>query len=119
MSGFPVLDVVIGLAFLYLLFALSCTTLNEVIAGLFDKRAQMLRDAVEFGRNRRFRVFAHNGHAAIARFARRDVDGNLAEQGHTEPLRFPFASTAPENVVTLAVALGVLQSVKGIEGIYT
>ena len=47
MSGFPVLDVVIGLAFLYLLFALSCTTLNEVIAGLFNKRAQMLRDAIE------------------------------------------------------------------------
>ena len=47
MSGFPVLDVVIGLAFLYLLFALSCTTLNEVIAGLFDKRARMLRDGIE------------------------------------------------------------------------
>jgi hypothetical protein len=47
MSGFPVLDVVIGLAFLYFLFALSCTTLNEVIAGFFDKRAGMLRDAIE------------------------------------------------------------------------
>lgn len=47
MSGFPVLDVVIGLAFLYLLFALSCTTLNEVIAGFFDKRAGMLRNAIE------------------------------------------------------------------------
>jgi hypothetical protein len=47
MSGFPVLDVVIGLAFLYLLFALSCTTLNEVIAGLFDRRATMLRGAID------------------------------------------------------------------------
>jgi hypothetical protein len=46
MSGFPVLDVVIGLAFLYLLFALTCTTLNEVIAGAFDKRAKMLREAI-------------------------------------------------------------------------
>lgn len=47
MSGFPVLDVVIGLAFLYLLFALSCTTLNEVIAGVFDRRAKMLRGAID------------------------------------------------------------------------
>jgi hypothetical protein len=47
MSGFPVLDVAIGLSFLYLLFALCCTTLNEVIAGLFKKRARMLRQAIE------------------------------------------------------------------------
>jgi hypothetical protein len=47
MSGFPVLDVVIGLSFLYLLFALSCTALNEVIAGIFDRRAKMLRDGIE------------------------------------------------------------------------
>lgn len=47
MSGFPVVDVVVGLAFLYLLFALACTTLNEVIASFFDRRAGMLRQGVE------------------------------------------------------------------------
>jgi hypothetical protein len=47
MSGFPVIDVVVGLAFLYLLFALACTTLNEVIAAVFDRRARMLRQGIE------------------------------------------------------------------------
>ena len=47
MSGLPVIDVVVGLAFLYLLFALACTTLNEVIAGVLNRRARMLRQGVE------------------------------------------------------------------------
>ena len=42
MPGLPVLDVAIGLAFLYLLFALSVTTLNEAIATLFNRRGAML-----------------------------------------------------------------------------
>src|SRR5436305_5613474 len=47
MAGFPVLDVVIGLAFLYLLFALTCTTVNELIAALLNRRATMLRRGIE------------------------------------------------------------------------
>src|SRR5262245_61367427 len=47
MPGFPVLDVVIGLAFLYSLFALTCTTLNELIAGLFNRRAKTLGRGIE------------------------------------------------------------------------
>ena len=47
MSGFPVLDVVIALVFLYLLFALTCTAINEAIASLFDRRARMLRQSVD------------------------------------------------------------------------
>lgn len=46
MLGLPVLDVAIGMAFLYLLFALMCTTLNEILAGAFDKRAKMLKEGV-------------------------------------------------------------------------
>jgi hypothetical protein len=46
MLGLPILDVAIGMAFLYLLFALMCTTLNEVIAGALDKRAVLLREAI-------------------------------------------------------------------------
>ena len=47
MSSFPILDVVVGLGFLYLLFALACTALNEVIATAFDRRGKMLRAGVE------------------------------------------------------------------------
>lgn len=46
MLGLPVLDVAIGMAFLYLLFALMCTTLNEIIAGVLDKRGKMLESAI-------------------------------------------------------------------------
>src|SRR5438105_1877995 len=47
MSGWPVLDVAIGLSFLYLLLALSCTTINELIAGAFSRRAKVLREGIE------------------------------------------------------------------------
>lgn len=47
MSTFPVLDVVIALVFLYLLFAMTCTAVNEAIASAFNRRGRMLRQAVE------------------------------------------------------------------------
>ena len=47
MSTFPVLDVVIALVFLYLLFALTCTAINEAIASAFNRRGRMLRQAVD------------------------------------------------------------------------
>lgn len=43
MMGLPILDVAIGMAFLYLLFALMCTTLNEIIANALNRRAKMLQ----------------------------------------------------------------------------
>ena len=47
MLAFPILDVVVALAFLYLLFALACTALNEGIASAFGRRAQVLRQGIE------------------------------------------------------------------------
>ena len=47
MSSFPILDVVVGLGFLYLLFALACTALNEVIASAFSRRAKVMRQGIE------------------------------------------------------------------------
>ncbi len=47
MSSFPILDVVVGLGFLYLLFARACTALNEVIASAFSRRAKVMRQGVE------------------------------------------------------------------------
>ncbi len=47
MAGFPVLDVVIGLAFGYLLLALICTTVMEWIAQFGKMRANMLERSVQ------------------------------------------------------------------------
>jgi hypothetical protein len=43
MSGFGVLDVAIGLSFVYLLLALVCTAVNELIAGLLGRRSANLK----------------------------------------------------------------------------
>lgn len=47
MFGMQILDVVIGLTFIYLLLALICTALNELIAGKMDSRAKNLGKGIE------------------------------------------------------------------------
>ena len=42
----PVLDVAIGLSFVYLLLSLMCTTVNEMIAGVWKTRARFLDKGV-------------------------------------------------------------------------
>ena len=42
MPSLPILDVVIGVVFVYLLLALLCSTVNEMLAGLTRRRAQFL-----------------------------------------------------------------------------
>ncbi len=42
MFGLPILEVAIGLSFVYLLLALVCTTLNETLAGITGRRADVL-----------------------------------------------------------------------------
>src|SRR5262249_18497029 len=46
METFVVLDVAIGLAFIYLLLALICTAINEWISTIFRLRAKTLKRAV-------------------------------------------------------------------------
>jgi len=46
MFGLPILEVAIGLGFVYLLLALICTTLNETIAGLTGRRADFLEKGI-------------------------------------------------------------------------
>ncbi len=45
--GSAVLEVIIGLVFLYLLLSLICSALNEWIAGLLALRSKTLRDGIE------------------------------------------------------------------------
>jgi len=50
MSGLfnsTILDVAVGLIFVYLLFAIICTTVNEWIAGIFNIRSKNLKTAIE------------------------------------------------------------------------
>jgi hypothetical protein len=42
----PILDVAIGLVFIFLLFSLAVTALNEVILSALDKRAQYLKEGL-------------------------------------------------------------------------
>ena len=46
MPTFPILDVAIGLSLIYLLLALSCTTLNEMIAGVLKLRSRNLEKGI-------------------------------------------------------------------------
>ncbi len=46
MSGLITIDVTIGLIFTYLLLALACTAINELIAGLVKRRAASLRSGI-------------------------------------------------------------------------
>jgi hypothetical protein len=43
MFGLQMLDVMIGLVFVYVLLALACTAANEIIAGVLDSRTKNLR----------------------------------------------------------------------------
>ena len=47
MFGSEILEVTIGLVFVYLLFSLLATTVNELLTGLFSIRARFLRKTIE------------------------------------------------------------------------
>src|SRR6266481_7991279 len=46
MFGVPILEVAIGLSFIYLLLSLVCTTMNEAIASAVQRRGKMLAEAI-------------------------------------------------------------------------
>jgi hypothetical protein len=46
MFGFPILEVAIGLCFVYLLLSLICTTVNETIVALTRRRGKMLAQGI-------------------------------------------------------------------------
>src|SRR5260370_4995440 len=46
MFGFPILEVAIGLCFVYLLLSLICSAVNETIAALTQRRGKLLAQAI-------------------------------------------------------------------------
>src|SRR5215472_15878434 len=62
MFGLPILEVAIGLCFIYLLLSLICSTVNEAIAGITGRRGEMLAQAISnlLGEaNLRDKLYAH------------------------------------------------------------
>jgi hypothetical protein len=106
MPSLPILDVVIGVVFVYLLLALLCTTVNEMIAGLTKRRAQFLDQAIE-------RLF--NDSATKERFYETPFVRGLASKDPQRPPRQklldkalgrppePRPSYIPSDVFALAV----------------
>ena len=78
MSSFPILDVVVGLGFLYLLFALACTALNEVIASAFSRRSRTMRQGIEQllgDPNLTAELYRHPSIVSISTRGRKDLHG--------------------------------------------
>jgi len=70
MFGLPILEVAIGLCFIYLLLALICSTINETIAGITSRRAKLLEQGINslLGDNPglKQKLFAHPLIASLA-----------------------------------------------------
>ncbi|HYJ80779.1 MAG TPA: hypothetical protein VEW03_14285, partial [Longimicrobiaceae bacterium] len=47
MSGLEILDVILGLAFIYFLLSLVCSAVNEYLASMLNKRGKVLKDGIE------------------------------------------------------------------------
>jgi hypothetical protein len=47
MFGSPVLDIMIGLFFIYLMLSILCSSINELLARIFDMRATTLADGIK------------------------------------------------------------------------
>ena len=61
MFGLPILEVAIGLSFIYLLLALICTAVNETIAGITRRRAGFLEKGIDslIGDDLKKKLFDH------------------------------------------------------------
>jgi hypothetical protein len=44
--SFPYLDLAIGMSFIFLLLAVTCTTVTEAIAGILNSRGKMLERGI-------------------------------------------------------------------------
>ena len=47
MFGSQILEIAMGLIFVFLLFSIICSTLNEALAGILDLRARTLKQGIE------------------------------------------------------------------------
>lgn len=112
MPSLPILDVVIGVVFVYLLLALLCSTVNEMLAGLTRRRARFLDKGLEL---------LFNDPAAKERFYETPVVRALAPNDPDRPLRQRVldkvlgrpSAARPSYIPADAFALGVRDMLTG------
>jgi hypothetical protein len=108
MLGLPILDVAIGIAFFYLMFALICTTVNETLARWFNKRPKVLEEAVIqlLGNQKAREVFQH---PLVAALSRKKTDGKVEA-----PSYIP-ASTFATALVDLLTGTNAIRDTNALE----
>lgn len=84
MTGFPILDVAIGLAFVYLLLALICTTLME----WWSQRANLRGEMLETATRRLFGEEADPNHALTTAYLQHPLIRSLSD-GSRKPSYIP------------------------------
>src|SRR5207245_9677785 len=70
---------------------------------LSQRLADTARNLHKFHRDRRLSILRDDWFPAVASFAGDNVDRDLAEERHPEPLGFALATAAAENVVSLVI----------------
>jgi len=101
MNGFlgsPILEAAIGVAMVYLLLALFCTTANEWIAGLLSARAENLRAAI--GELLNGQNIAEGGTFLEAFYAHPLIGGLMKDSEHPPYLPVRSFSTAVMDLAT-------------------
>ena len=91
MFGMTILDVAIGLVFVYLLLGILCTFINEWIARLFSLRSQNLRRGLK-------QLLADPGMSGLAK----EVLGHSLIKGSADPKKGPSYIT-PENFARVLI----------------
>src|SRR4029079_12085929 len=65
--------------------------------------AKIFGNFIELGRHGGLSIFSHNRNPTVPRFARGDIDRNLAKQRDAESFRLAFAAATAKNMIAFAV----------------
>ena len=101
LTGFPALDVAIGLSLIFLIFSLVCSAINEAVAALFALRARTLQHAL--------RGMLDNAGAGpctgltVDKIAEHPLVASLVSPGKTRPWRRTLPSYMPSRTFASAV----------------
>jgi hypothetical protein len=111
MFGLQMLDVMIGLVFIYVLLALVCTVANEIIAGILDSRTKNLRlginnllGEIPVTMMQRVRAYVRSSPAAL------NQQKSLVEEFYSHPLIKTLSEdgTPPSYIPPATFALSLL-----------
>lgn len=85
MFGMQILDIAIGLIFIYLILALTCTAINELFAGWFDRRSKNLvmgiRNLLQDSKERDSKSNKDDENSLVSKFYSHPLIKSLEEKG--------------------------------------